>query len=133
MEIKRDAYLNQLISHKHNGFIKIISGIRRCGKSYMLFELFYNHLLENGVKEDHIVSIQLDTREDEKYRNPDECTSYVKEKIQDKDMYYLLLDEVQMMEDFESVLNGFLRISSPLPLNSVTISVDKNLELLPVT
>ena len=105
MEIKRDAYLNQLISHKHNGFIKIISGIRRCGKSYMLFELFYNHLLENGVNEDHIISIQLDTREHEKYRNPDECTSYVKERIQDKDMYYLLLDEVQMMEDFESVLN----------------------------
>lgn len=112
MEIKRDYYLNKLISHKHNGFIKIISGIRRCGKSYMLFELFYNHLLENGVKENHIISIQLDTREHEKYRNPDKCTSYVKERIQDKDMYYLLLDEVQMMEDFESVLNGFLHIKN---------------------
>ena len=112
MEIKRDYYLNKLISHKHNGFIKIISGIRRCGKSYMLFELFKNHLLETGTKNDHIICIQLDTREQEKYRNPDECIKYVKEQMLDKDMYYLLLDEVQMMEDFESVLNGFLHVKN---------------------
>lgn len=112
MEIKRDLYLNKLISHKHNGLIKIVSGIRRCGKSYLLFELFRNHLLENGIKEDHIISIQLDTREHAKYRNPDECTKYVKEHLKDNAMYYLLLDEVQMMEDFESVLNGFLHIKN---------------------
>lgn len=112
MEIKRDFYLNRLISHKHNGFIKIISGIRRCGKSYLLFELFKNHLSADGIKEDHIISIQLDTRDDEQYRNPDICSKYVKERIKDTDMYYLLLDEVQMMEDFESVLNGFLHIKN---------------------
>ncbi len=107
MIIKRDFYLNQLINHQNDGFIKIISGLRRCGKSYLMFDLFAPYLEENGVKPDHIISIQLDTADGKKYRNPEVCNEYVKSLLKDKDMYYLLLDEVQMMEDFESVLNGF--------------------------
>lgn len=110
MQIKRDFYLNQLIDRKHNGMIKIVSGIRRCGKSYLLSELFTGHLLDNGCAKDHIIHIDLDTRDDVKYRNPDTCNEYVKSCIKDDKMYYLLLDEVQMMEDFVSVLNGFLHI-----------------------
>ncbi len=110
MEIKRDLYLNQLINRKHNGLIKIVSGIRRCGKSYLLGTLFKKHLLQNGVDENHILQIALDTRDGEKYRNPDVCNAYVKSLITDDKMYYLLLDEIQMMDDFVSVLNGFLYI-----------------------
>lgn len=112
MNIRRDFYLNKLINHKHNGFIKIISGIRRCGKSYLVFELFKNHLQGEGISNSHIITIQLDDRKYLKYRNPDTCYDYVKSQIQDENMYYLLLDEVQMMEDFESVLNGFLHIKN---------------------
>ena len=112
MIIKRDFYLNKLITHKHNGFIKIISGIRRCGKSYLLFELFKKHLLKEGVPNNHIIEIQLDVRKNVKYRNPDVCNEYINSLIKDKKQYYLLLDEVQMMEDFESVLNGFLHIKN---------------------
>lgn len=112
MIINRDFYLNQLISHKHNGMIKVITGIRRCGKSYLLFNLFQKHLLAEKVKSNHIISLQLDTRKDSKYRQPDACCEYVESLIKDKGMYYLLLDEVQMMDDFESVLNGFLHIDN---------------------
>ncbi len=112
MEIKRDYYLNQLISHKHNGLIKIVSGIRRCGKSYLLSELFRNHLLSEGVKEDHIIGLALDDFEQKQYRNPEVCYAYVKSCLTDDKMYYLLLDEVQMMADFEDVLNGFLHIKN---------------------
>ena len=112
MEVKREYYLNQLISHKHNGLIKIISGIRRCGKSYLLSELFRKHLLAEGVKEDHIIHIALDDYEKKQYRNPDNCYQYVKSSIKDDEMYYLLLDEVQMMDSFEDVLNGFLHIKN---------------------
>lgn len=112
MNINRDFYLNKLINHKHNSFIKIISGIRRCGKSYLLFELFKNHLKEQGVLDSHIITVQLDDRKYLKYQNPDACYSYVESQIQDEDTYYLLLDEVQMMNNFESVLNGFLHIKN---------------------
>ena len=112
MQIKRDFYLNQLIDRKHNGMIKIISGIRRCGKSYLLSELFTQHLLDNNVNKDHIINIDLDTRDDMRYRDPDICNEYVKSCIKDDNMYYLLLDEVQLMDDFVSVLNGFLRIKN---------------------
>lgn len=108
--IQRDFYLNQLINHKHNGFIKIVSGIRRCGKSYLLSELFRTHLLETGVNEDHIIHLALDDYANKKYRNPDNCYHYVNSKISDDKMHYLLIDEVQMMEAFEDVLNGFLHI-----------------------
>ena len=107
-EIKRDIYLNKLISRKENGLIKIITGIRRCGKSYLLDPLFKNYLLESGIKEDHIIKLELDREENKKYRDSHELNEYIKSQIIDKNMYYILLDEIQMVEDFESVLNGFL-------------------------
>ena len=107
-EIKRDVYLNKLISRKENGLIKIITGIRRCGKSYLLDPLFKNSLLESGVKPDHIIKLELDKEENTKYRDSHELNEYIKSQIKDKDMYYILLDEIQMVEGFESVLNSFL-------------------------
>ena len=107
-EIKRDIYLNKLISRKENGLIKIITGIRRCGKSYLLDPLFKNYLLESGVKEDHIIKLELDKEENKKYRDSHELNEYIKSQIKDKNMYYILLDEIQMVEGFESVLNSFL-------------------------
>lgn len=110
MEIKRDHYLNKLISKKHNGLIKVITGMRRCGKSYLLFTIFKNHLLETGVQEDHIIDMAFDSYENKKYRDPDVLYPYVKGKIADGGMYYVLLDEVQLLGEFESVLNGFMRM-----------------------
>lgn len=107
-EIKRDVYLNKLISRKENSLIKIITGIRRCGKSYLLDPLFKNSLLESGVKPDHIIKLELDKEENAKYRDSHELNEYIKSQIKDKDMYYILLDEIQMVEGFESVLNSFL-------------------------
>ena len=107
-EIKRDVYLNKLISRKENGLIKIITGIRRCGKSYLLDPLFKNYLLESGVKEDHIIKLELDKEENKKFRDSHELNEYIKSLIKDKNMYYILLDEIQMVGGFESVLNSFL-------------------------
>ena len=107
-EIKRDIYLNRLISRKENGLIKIVTGIRRCGKSYLLDSLFKNHLIENGVKEDHIIKLELDKIENEEYHNASKLNEFIKSKIKDKNMYYILLDEIQLVNGFESVLNGFL-------------------------
>lgn len=112
MEIKRDYYLNKLIAKKHNGLIKVITGIRRCGKSYLLFTLFKNHLTESGVADDHIIEIPFDSFENKKYRDPEILYPYVKEQINDDDMYYILLDEVQLLGEFESVLNGFMRMKN---------------------
>ena len=112
MEIKRDYYLNKLITKKHNGLIKVITGIRRCGKSYLLFTLFKNHLTESGVADDHIVEIPFDSFENKKYRDPEILYPYVKEQIADGGMYYILLDEVQLLDEFESVLNGFMRMKN---------------------
>lgn len=110
MEIKRDHYLNKLISKKHNGLIKVITGMRRCGKSYLLFTIFKNHLLETGVQEDHIIDMAFDSYENKKYRDPEVLYPYIKGKIMDDGMYYVLLDEVQLLGEFESVLNGFMRM-----------------------
>ena len=110
MEIKRDFYLNKLIQHKKNGMVKIVTGVRRCGKSYMLFKLFRDHLLSVGVKADHIISIALDDFGNRKLQNPDELYNYVKSKIIDNEDYYILLDEIQLVPEFESVINGFLHI-----------------------
>ena len=110
-EIKRDVYLNKLISRKENGLIKIITGIRRCGKSYLLDPLFKNYLLESGVKEDHIIKLELDKEENKKFRDSHELNEYIKSLIKDKNMYYILLDEIQMVGGFESVLNSFFKIS----------------------
>ncbi len=110
MEISRDLYLNKLIRHKHNGLVKVITGLRRCGKSYLLFNLFYKYLLGSGVPDDHIIKIALDDRVNKKYRDPDVLCEYVNSMIKDKGMYYILLDEVQFVNEFEDVLNSFLHI-----------------------
>ena len=110
MVIKRDFYLSKLIQHKKNGMVKIITGIRRCGKSYLLFKLFRDHLLESGIKEDHIISIALDDFGNRKLQNPDELYNYVKSQIVDNEDYYILLDEIQLVPEFESVINGFMHI-----------------------
>lgn len=123
MEIKRDFYLKKLISRRNNGLIKVITGIRRCGKSYLLNTIFYNYLLENGVDENHIIRFAFDSADDlyligeslikiekEKRRvDPEKFMAYIRSKMSDNGMYYLLLDEVQMLDCFESVLNGYLR------------------------
>lgn len=110
MEIKRDLYLNKLIRKKNNGLIKIVTGVRRCGKSYLLFNLFHNHLLEEGVDEDHIIEVALDDRSNKELRDPDSMLKFVKERIVDKETYYIILDEVQLLDEFEDVLNSFLHI-----------------------
>ena len=112
MVIKRDFYLSKLIQHKKNGMVKIITGIRRCGKSYLLFKLFRDHLLESGIKEDHIISIALDDFGNRKLQNPDELYNYVKSQIVDNEDYYILLDEIQLVPEFESVINGFMHIAN---------------------
>lgn len=112
MEIKRDHYLNKLIGHKKNGLVKIVTGIRRCGKSYLLFKLFRDHLISSGVKEDHIISVALDDYGNKHLLDPDELYRHVKNSITDGGDYYILLDEIQLVKDFESVVNGFLHIPS---------------------
>lgn len=123
MEIKRDFYLHKLINRKNNGLIKVITGIRRCGKSYLLNTIFYNYLLETGVDERHIIRFAFDSAEDltmigeslikmekEKRRaDPEKFMAYIRGQMTDQGMYYLLLDEVQMLDCFEAVLNGYLR------------------------
>ena len=112
MNINRDRYLNQLINRKHNGLIKIVSGMRRCGKTYLLSELFKGHLKKNGVSAKQIISIDLEDFAQRHLRNPETCYDFVKSKIKDKKQYYLLIDEVQLMENFADVLNGFLHIKN---------------------
>lgn len=112
MEFAREYYLNKLIMKKHNGLIKVVTGIRRCGKSYLLFSLFKNHLLESGIDENHIIEIAFDSFENKKYRNPDVLYPYLKEQITDDNMYYILLDEVQLLDEFEAVLNGLIRMKN---------------------
>ena len=109
MEIRRDIYLNKRISKKHNGLIKVVTGMRRCGKSYLLFNLFKEYLVNEGVNENHIIEIAFDSFENRKYRDPEVLFPYLMEKIADNEMYYVLLDEVQMLDDFESVLNSLGR------------------------
>ena len=112
MEIRRDRYLERLIAHKGNGRVKIVTGIRRCGKSYLLFQLFKRHLIETGVKPNHIIEIQLEDRSNKELRNPDACLAFIKKQIKDQKSYYLLIDEVQLMDEFEDVLNSCLHIQN---------------------
>ena len=126
MEIKRDTYLNALINRKSNGLVKVVTGIRRCGKSYLLNTIFYNHLIGEGVNADHIIKFAFDSADDlaligenliqiekEKRKvDPDKFMNYIRTQIKDSGLYYLLLDEVQMLDCFESVLNGYLRKDS---------------------
>ena len=110
MDIKRDKYLNDLVNRMHNGLIKVITGIRRCGKSYLLFNIFKNYLLEQGISASHIITIELDQRKNRKYRDPDIILDYIESLIKDDGQYYILLDEVQMLQEFEEVLNSLLHI-----------------------
>ena len=123
MDIRRDFYLNKLIKRKNNGLIKVITGIRRCRKSYLVNNLFYHHLLESGIDTDHIIRFAFDSADDlyligesliqiEKEKrgvDPEKFITYIRSKVIDNGMYYLLLDEVQMLDCFVSVLNGYLR------------------------
>jgi predicted AAA+ superfamily ATPase len=109
MEIRRDTYLNKLISKRHNGLIKVITGVRRCGKSYLLFELFREYLRKSQVPDDHIIEMAFDAYENKKYRDPGIFFPYLAERINDQDQYYVLLDEVQLLGDFESILNSLVR------------------------
>ena len=110
MDIKRDKYLNDLVNRMHNGMIKVVTGIRRCGKSYLLFNIFKNYLLEQGVPVSHIITIGLDQRKNKKYRDPDTILDYIESLIEDDEQYYIMLDEVQMLQEFEEVLNSLLHI-----------------------
>ena len=112
MDIKRDKYLNDLINRMHNGMIKVVTGIRRCGKSYLLFHIFKNYLLEKGIPESHMIMIELDQRKNKKYRDPDAILDYIESLISDDEPYYIILDEVQMLNEFEEVLNSLLHISN---------------------
>lgn len=112
MIIKRDKYLKQLIASKHNGLIKIITGLRRCGKSYLLFNLFKEHLLTNGVTESHIIQVDLEDRRNKELRDPDALLAHIDSKITDDEMHYILLDEVQHVPEFEDVLNSYLKIKN---------------------
>lgn len=108
MIIKRDRYLENLIRARHNGLCKIVTGIRRCGKTFLLCRLFYDYLVSEGVDEDHIIKIAMDDRRNKALRDPDTLLEHVYSSVKDKNMYYLIIDEVQMVEDFADVLNSFL-------------------------
>lgn len=110
MDIKRDLYLQQLIDRRHNGMIKVITGVRRCGKSYLVFNLFNNYLKSNGVDDKHIIKVNLENRRNKKLRNPDALLEYIDAQLIDQDMYYILLDEVQLVDEFEDVLNSYLDV-----------------------
>lgn len=112
MNIKRQQYLDQLIASQRNGLVKIITGIRRCGKSYLLFKLFHDYLNSQGIADDHIIQIALDDRTNKELREPDNLLKYIKEQITDKDLYYIILDEIQMVDEFTDVLNSLLHISN---------------------
>lgn len=112
MIIKRDYYLNQLIASKHNGLIKIVTGLRRSGKSYLLFQLFGDYLKEQGTPDDHIIKVDLEDRRNAALRDPDALLAHIDSKMVDDKMYYILLDEVQHVPEFEDVLNSYLKVAN---------------------
>ncbi|MCH5234820.1 MAG: ATP-binding protein [Muribaculaceae bacterium] len=112
MEIKRDLYLNRIIESRHNGLIKIITGVRRAGKSYLLFKIFSDWLMESGIDSNHIIKIDLEDRRNKNLRNPDNLLEYIDSKISDEKMHYILIDEVQLVDEFEDVLNSYLKIAN---------------------
>lgn len=109
MVVKRDVYLNKLISKKHNGLIKVVTGVRRCGKSFLLFNLFKEHLRSEGVDSNHVIEIAFDAFENKRFQDPYVLMPYLKEQIADDGMHYVLLDEVQLLGEFEAVLNSLIR------------------------
>lgn len=110
--IKRDIYLNRLIARRHNQRIKIVTGVRRSGKSYLLFTLFDEWLKANGVDESHIIKIDLENRRNKSLRDPDALLDFIDARMVDGDMYYILIDEIQMVDEFEDVLNSYLKIKN---------------------
>ncbi|MEE3385892.1 MAG: ATP-binding protein [Prevotella sp.] len=112
MVIKRDIHLKKLIDSKHNGMIKVVTGVRRCGKSYLLFNLFCHHLKEVGIADDHIIKVDLEDRRNKELRDPDALLRYIDSHMTDQQMYYILLDEVQHVNEFEDVLNSYLKIEN---------------------
>src|SRR5574344_122500 len=112
MKINRDLYLQKLIDRRHNGMIKIVTGMRRCGKSYLLFTLFADFLRNENVPDDHIIKINLEDRRNKALREPDALLEYIDSNIKDENMHYILLDEVQMVEEFEDVLNSYLNVKN---------------------
>ena len=112
MEINRDYYLNELIDRIDNQLIKIVTGIRRCGKSYLLNVIFKKYLIEQGIDEEHIIQLSLDENKNKKYLDPDVLDEYIRSLIKDENKYYLLLDEIQEVKDFESVLIGFMHMNN---------------------
>lgn len=110
MEIQRDIYLNRLIHRMHNGMIKVVTGIRRCGKSYLLFKIFHQYLLDSGVPEENIITMELDRWKNREYRKPETLLNYIDSRMGATSSYYILLDEVQMLENFEEVLNSLLHL-----------------------
>lgn len=112
MRISRDEYLEELLCRRHNGLIKVITGLRRSGKSYLLFEIYKNYLIDSGVDTNHIIEMQLDARVNSKYRDPDVILEYINSLMVDGEQYYLFIDEVQMLQNFEEVLNSLLYIKN---------------------
>ena len=112
MEIRRDLYLKRLVASRHNGLIKVVTGIRRSGKSYLLRELFKKYLIGDGIKEDHIIEMDLENRRNKKYRDPDSLLEYIDSRMTDEKMYYILLDEIQLVSEFEDVLNSYLSVKN---------------------
>ncbi len=112
MEIKRDLYLDKLIRSMHNGMIKVVTGIRRCGKSYLLFNLFSDYLKAQGIDDGHIIKVDLEDRRNKNLRNPDALLEYIDAHIAKEGMHYVMLDEVQWVDEFEDVLNSYLKISN---------------------
>ena len=112
MEIKRDYYLKEIIDRMDNGLIKVITGIRRCGKSYLLNTIFKDYLLKQGIDKEHIIQLSLDENKNKKYLNPDALDEHIRELIKDDKKYFIILDEIQKVKDFESVLIGFMHISN---------------------
>lgn len=110
--MERKTYLQKLIRSKHNGMIKIVTGIRRCGKSYLLLNLFHKHLMQSGVDEQHIVIVDLEDRRNKNLCNPDNLLEFIDSKITDNKMHYVLLDEIQRVPEFEDVLNSYLKMSN---------------------
>lgn len=111
-EIKRDHYIQRLIASKNNGLIKVISGMRRCGKTYILMKLFYDYLIENGVNDDHILRVALDDRRNKELRNPDIMLAFIDSHVKDSKIHYVFIDEIQMMDNFVDVLNSFLHMEN---------------------
>lgn len=112
MLIKRDFYLKQLISNRHNGFIKVVTGIRRCGKSFLLNNIFTTWLCEQGISDSNIIQINLEDRRNKSLRDPDELLKFIDEKIKGAEMHYVLIDEIQLVNEFEDVLNSYLGMNN---------------------